>query len=94
MLEAILIMCIVYACQLMPLRGKTFYQLTPKQQQRVDKNFRTYMTTKKGKLTPNMNIEEYLPILQKQAITYLIMAIVVLPIYVLVVFAVYSRVLF
>jgi hypothetical protein len=94
MLEAILIMCIVYACQLMPLRGKTFYQLTPKQQQRVDKNFRTYMATKKGKLTPNMRIEEYLPILQKQAVTYLIMAIAMLPVYILAVFVVYLNMFF
>jgi len=77
----------------MPLRGKTFYQLSPKQQASVGKNFNKYMMTKKGQLTPNMSIEEYLPILQKQGLTYLIMAFVILPIYVLVVYFLYSSML-
>jgi hypothetical protein len=91
MLEAILIISIVYACMYMPLRGKTFDKLTPSQQQKVEKNYHRYLKTRKGKQTPNMRIEEYLPILQKQALTYLIMAIVILPIYILVVVFLYSK---
>jgi len=90
MLEALLILSIVYACMFMPLRGKSFQQLSVKQQEKVGKNYNKYMTTKKGKQTPDMSIEEYLPILQKQGLTYLIMAIVILPIYILVVSYVYS----
>lgn len=89
MLEVLLIMSIIYACMLMPLRGKTFNQLSPGQQQTVGKNFSKYMNTKKGKQTPDLKIEDYLPILQKQALTYLIMAIVILPIYVLAIVFVY-----
>ena len=89
MLEALLIMSIFYACLYMPLRGKTFQQLSAKQQARVGKNYDNYMKTKKAKQTPDMSIEDYLPILQKQAITYVIMAIVILPIYILVVSYVY-----
>jgi len=90
MLEVLLILSIVYACLYMPLRGKTFQQLSPKQQKRAEKNFKTYMATRKGKKTPDMTIEEYLPILQKQGLTYLILAVVVLPIYILVVTFLYS----
>ena len=91
MLEVLLIMSIVYACMLMPLRGKTFYDLTPKQQKRVEKNFNRYMRTRKGQQTPDMKIEEYLPILQKQALTYLIMAIVIFPIYILIIFSLFQN---
>ena len=66
---------------LMPLRGKEFDQLNPSQQRRVEKNFDRYMKSLKGRKTPDMEIREFLPILQKQAMTYLIMAIVILPIY-------------
>jgi len=90
MLEVLLIMSIVYACMLMPLRGKTYQQLSVKQQEKVGKNYNRYMMSKKGKQTPNMSIEEYLPILQKQGLSYLIMAIVILPIYILVVTYIYS----
>ena len=90
MLEVVLIMCIVYACMYMPLRGKTLQQLSPKQQATVGKNFSKYMLTKKGKQTPNMSIEEYLPIIQKQGLTFLIMAVIILPIYVLIVMFLYS----
>ncbi|MDR1067642.1 MAG: hypothetical protein LBL36_00140, partial [Clostridiales Family XIII bacterium] len=69
MLEAIWIISIVYACMFMPLRGKTFERLTPGQQLKVEKNYRRYLKTRKGKQTPGMRIEEYLPILQKQALT-------------------------
>ena len=90
MLEVLLIMSIIYACLLMPLRGKTMQQLTPAQQERVIKNYQRYMKTRKGKQTPNMQIEEYLPILQKQAMTYVIMAIVIVPIYIYVLFNYYA----
>ena len=89
MLEILLIMCIVYACMYMPLRGKAFSQLTPKQQQRVAKNYDRYMKSKKGRQNPGMKIEEYLPILQKQAVTFLIVGIVILPIYVYFIYSFY-----
>ena len=91
MVEALLIMSIVYTCLLMPLRGKDFSQLTPNQQQRVEKHHVRFMKTRKGKQTPGMTAEEFLPVLQKQAITYLIMAIVIFPIYIVVVVSLYGR---
>jgi len=90
MLEVLFILCIVYACMYMPLRGKTYEQLSAKQQERVGKNYDKFMATKKGQQTPNMSIQEYLPTLQKQGLTYLIIAIVILPVYFLVVSYVYS----
>ena len=93
MLEGILIACIVYACMLMPLRGKTFQQLKPSQQKTVEKNYLAYMKTKKGKQTPYMSIEEYLPILQKQALSYLIWAIAMVPIYFLAILILYPLML-
>jgi hypothetical protein len=90
MLEGILIVCIVYACMYMPLRGKTFALLTPSQQQKVEKNYNRYMNSIKGRQNPSLKIEEYLPIIQKQALVYLITAIVVLPIYILAIVFVYS----
>ena len=93
MLEVLLIMSIVYACMYMPLRGKDFNNLSPKQQSKVGKSFEQYKRTRKGKQTPDMRIEEYLPILQKQAITYLIMAIVILPIYIAAIFLLYPQLL-
>ena len=91
MLEAILIMSIVYACMLLPLRGKSFEQLSDAQKTRVQNNFKKYLTTKKGKETPNMTVEEYLPILAKQGIVYLIVAIVMIPIYILAVLFLYRN---
>lgn len=89
MLEAILVVFIIYTCMQMPLRGKTFQQLTPKQQQLVEKNYQRYMVSGKGRQTPNMRIEEYLPILQKQAPMYLVGVVVVLIIYILFIYNVY-----
>ena len=82
MLEAVLIMSIVYACMYMPLRKKTFDTLTPKQLKTVEKNYARYMKTRKGKQTPDMTIEEYLPIIQKQGLTFLIVALIMLPVYI------------
>ena len=90
MFEALLAMSIVCACMYMPLRGKTYQQLSLGQQKRVEKNYNQYMRTRKGMQTPNMTIEDYMPIVQKQGMTYLIMAIVLLPIYVLIVMYLYS----
>ena len=89
MLEALLIMSIVYACMYMPLRGKAFDSLTPGQLKKVEKNYKQYMKSKKGKQNPDMSIEDYFPIIQKQGLTYLIMALVVLPIYIIVLIMVY-----
>ena len=93
MLEAVIIISIIYAAMLMPLRGKTFEQLSESQKQRVHNNYVKYMRTKKGMQTPNMTIVEYLPILQKQGLTYLIIAICVIPIYVLVIIFLYPSLL-
>ena len=89
MLEVVLIMCIVQACLFMPLRGKDFEQLSPAQQQRVEKNFDKYMRTRRGKKNPYMGIEEYLTILQRNGLVSLIAAIVVLPAYVYVIYTFY-----
>ncbi|MCL2060025.1 MAG: hypothetical protein FWH01_13400 [Oscillospiraceae bacterium] len=75
----------------MPLRKKSFDTLTPKQLKTVDKNYTRYMKSRKGKQTPDMTIEEYLPIIQKQALTYLIMAAIVLPIYIIVLMVLYPQ---
>ena len=89
MLEVLLIMSIAYAIMYMPLRGKDFSHLTPKQQEKVEKNYTKYMKTRKGQKTPDMLVEDYLHILQKQAMTYVIMAIVLLPIYIFFVYLFY-----
>ena len=94
MLEVLLIMSVIYACMYMPLRGKTFDMLTVSQQKKVQKSYTTYMKSRKGKQNPNMKVDEYLPILQKQAMTYLIMAVVILPIYIAVVALLYSPMFF
>ena len=90
MLEVILIFSIIYACLFMPLRGKTFEQLSDSQKQRVRENYDKYMKTAKGKQTPEMTVEQYLPILAKQGLIYMIVAIVLIPIYILVVIFLYS----
>lgn len=92
MLEVLIIFSIVYACMLMPLRGKTFEELTAAQKQRVDKYYYRYMRTRKGRKTP-VSITEYLPILQKQALVYLIMAICLVPLYIIILIFVYPMVL-
>ena len=89
MLEALIIISIVYACMLMPLRGKTYEQLTEGQRRTVNNNYVRYMRSRKGKKTPGMTIVEYLPILQKQALTYLITGICAIPIYVVVIIVLY-----
>ena len=91
MLEAFLIMSIVYACLYMPLRGKEFESLCEKHKKRVEKNFSRYQKTRKGKQNPDMTAEEYLPILQKQGPRFLIAAIVIFPIYLLIVVSVYAQ---
>ena len=83
-------MSIIYACLYLPLRGKDYSELKPNQQKRVDKNYGNYMKSKKGQKTPDMTVEEYMPIIQKQGITFLIMALVTLPIYILAVSFLYS----
>ena len=91
MLEVLLFMSIYYACMYMPLRGKAFCQLSENQQSRVEKGYNKYMRTRKGRTNPNMSIEdEYLPMLQKSGMTYLIMAIVIFPIYCLVMVYLFS----
>jgi len=94
MLEILLIMFIYYSCTLMPLRGMQFSELTPKQLKRVEKHFAKYRRTSKGRQNPDMQIEEYFPILQKQAKTYLISAIVIAPIYLAFVFVIYPQMFF
>ena len=89
MFEAVLIFSIVYACMYMPLRGKSYTELTPAQKEKVAKVFNSYLRTRKGKQTPNMIVEEYLPILQKQALTYLIVAIIMVPVYILILLLIY-----
>ena len=89
MLEILLILSIFYACLFMPLRGKDFSQLTPAQQERVGRYYARFMRTRKGKRTPDMTVEKYLSVLQRQAITYLVMAIVILPVYIAFVAALY-----
>ena len=92
MLEVFLIMSIIQACMLMPLRGKTIQQLNPTQIQRVEKNYYRYMQTRKGRKNPTMTIFDYLPILQKQALTHLITAIVILSLYALIVVFVWASI--
>jgi len=92
MFEAILVVLIINAVLYMPMGGKRFEALSPAQQQRAIKNHTRYLNSKKGKLTPNMSIEEYLPTLQKQGRISMIAAIVMLPIYILIVVFYYSQI--
>ena len=90
MLEIMFILSVFYAITLMPLRGKSFQQLSPKQQANVTKKRDGYLRTRKGQQTPNMSVEEYLPIIQKQGLTFLILAIVLIPVYIAVLFLLYA----
>jgi len=85
MLEIYLIKFIINVCLLMPLREKTMDQLNHTQEQRLINHYNKYMNTQKGQATPDMTVEEYLPILQKQAISYLIGALIILPLYLIII---------
>ena len=89
MLEAVLIMSIMYACMYMPLRGKTFEELTLAQQKRVEKAYNQYKKTKKGKQDTETSVADYLPNLQKLGKTYLIVASVLAPIYIVILVVLY-----
>jgi len=73
----------------MPLRNKSFDELSPAQQKRVNKYFATYKRGK-GRNNPNMTAEEYLPVLQTHAVRYLIGFFVGLPVYILLLMAIFS----
>ena len=89
MLEVLIVVCIFQAIQLMPLRGKTFEGLTLKQQQKVEKNLQNYKKTLKGRKTPEMTVEEYMPIIQKQALNSVIAVVVLVPIYLVILVSIY-----
>jgi hypothetical protein len=85
MLEFYLIKFVINVCLFMPLRGKTMDQLNHTQEQRLINHYIKYMKTKKGQATPDMTVEDYLPILQKQAISYLMGALIILPFYLIII---------
>ena len=93
MLEVLIIMSIVQACLLMPLRGKTMETLSEPQRDRVLKRFYKFMNTKKGRQNPNMTVEQFLPTLQKQGVAFLITAICLIPLYILFFIFVYPMIL-
>jgi|GEM_PF-1426165 len=84
MLEIALIYLIVKVAQIFPLRGKTPDMLSEAQKQRVHKEYQAFMRTRKGRKNPNMTIDEYYPILQKNGLTLLICLLIILPLYLLV----------
>ena len=92
MLEVLIIMSIVYAVMFMPLRGKPFAELSEPQKQKVHTYYVKYMRTRKGQKTPNLTIEEYLPLIQKSGLIYLIVALCAIPVYVLVLLYLYPAV--
>ena len=75
LLEIGMILMIVDICKILRLKGKTFEQFTPAQQKYAGKFFAKYMKTRKGKKNPGMTINEYLPILQKIGLQYIIFVI-------------------
>lgn len=87
MLEALIIISLVYAFMLFPLRGKTVEQLNEKQLKTLERNFESYKRSRKA--DPNMTKENYLPILQKQAVKYLILALCLIPVYILIIVFIY-----
>jgi hypothetical protein len=88
MLEALLITCLVYGIRFMPFRGKSYMELSEKQRKILQEMHTKYMRTKKGQQTL-MTEESYLSVIQKNALTYLIMGIVLIPIYVVIVIYIY-----
>jgi len=83
MIEGILIACIIMVCRIFPMRGKTLEQLSEAQHKWLMKQYTKYMKTRKGRSTPDMTVNQYLTIIQKQALKYLITLIVLAPIYIL-----------
>lgn len=90
MIEGMIIGLIVVACMYLPLRGKTLESLNPKQRMKLDKQFAVYQHSKKGRQTPEMTVGEYLPILAKKGLNSLIAALIILPIYVLLIMVMLS----
>jgi len=86
-------MCFVTAMQLMPLKKKSYDKLTDAQRTRADKDFARFMRSKKGKKKPDMNIDEYLPVLAKKGKKCLMTGIVVSLVYFPIVILVISQVL-
>ena len=74
-LELFLILNIIFAILFMPLRGKTFDELSEKKQKRLERGLYNYKRTKKGENHQDMTAYDYLPILQKRGLSSLIWAI-------------------
>ena len=93
MLEALVIMFLIAAIKNMPLRGKTLDQLSEKQREKLEKNFSKQKNMKKSKLAPDMTLEGFLPVAQKQGLSSLIGFFVTLALWVLVLLYVYPNLL-
>ncbi|MDR3021175.1 MAG: hypothetical protein LBU60_00645 [Clostridiales bacterium] len=96
MFEGMLIVCWIYACLFLPMKGKNIAELSDKQSLRLDNSYKRYKTRMDRKLSRNtqakvMTKEEYLISLGKQGLTYLIFGIILIPIYILVIVFLYPR---
>ena len=68
-------------------QNKTIETLTEKQKVKFEKQFHYYKNSKRA--DPNMTEQGYLELLAKQANTFLIMGLILVPIYVMFVYAMY-----
>ncbi|MCL2540124.1 MAG: hypothetical protein FWE53_01665 [Firmicutes bacterium] len=67
---------VTFTCLFFPLRKKNLKELSPKQKKMAGQSFDRFKNSKKGKKTPDLKIEQYLPILAKRGKKYLIVSIV------------------
>ncbi len=90
MLEAMIFLCLYYAATLFPLRGKELSNLTPAEMAKVQKQYIAYTRRRKYK---DISMEEFYPKLQKQGMTYLIIGLIMIPVYIAVLAFVYPALL-
>lgn len=86
MLEVLIIYSFIYAARFWKFRGKSFEQLTESEQQKLSD---AYQKDRKGKI--KYQFKEYLPSVQKRALSYLITGIVLSIVWVLVLLYVYPE---
>ncbi|MCL2521957.1 MAG: hypothetical protein FWE36_03755 [Erysipelotrichales bacterium] len=81
MFEILIVICFYNAFKFMPLRKKSYKELSQQQYLMLQKQYSKYSKTRKGKNNPR-KIESYFIDLQKQAMVYLIMGISLIVIYI------------
>ncbi|MCL2798569.1 MAG: hypothetical protein FWD58_11085 [Firmicutes bacterium] len=86
MFEALLIMSFVYAGLYLPFRGKTLNQLSESQLARLRKQYARYVIQCDRKGKPYVLEEQYISKLGTQGLIYLVVALIMVPVYIGVLF--------